>query len=45
MLAVLGILMVSVPSTLLAGIFIAAVIFGIVVDMLKVPLFGRLRIS
>ncbi|HVA33025.1 MAG TPA: HAD-IC family P-type ATPase, partial [Candidatus Baltobacteraceae bacterium] len=45
LLAVLGILMAPVPWTLIAAVFTSAVVFGIVLDTIKVPFFGRLRIS
>jgi H+-transporting ATPase len=44
-LAGLGIFMVPIPWSVIASIFATAIIFGIGLDVLKVPLFRRLKLS
>jgi H+-transporting ATPase len=45
LLAAFGILMVPLPSVIISEIFVATVMFAIVLDVIKVPLFRRLRLS
>jgi H+-transporting ATPase len=45
LLAHFGILMTPLSWTVVGGIFVAAVAFGIVLDVLKLPLFRRLKLS
>jgi H+-transporting ATPase len=44
-LAVFGIAMAPLPVTIIAGEFGAAIAFGAILDVVKIPLFTRLRIS
>ena len=44
-LAVGGIAMTPLPASVLAGTLAAAVVFGFVLDIVKVPVFARLRIA
>jgi len=44
-LAILGIAMAPLPISVLAGEFAAAVIFGLILDGVKIPVFARLGIS
>jgi H+-transporting ATPase len=44
-LAVGGIAMTPLPVLAVAGTLVAAVVFAFVLDMVKVPVFGRLRIA
>jgi H+-transporting ATPase len=44
-LALLGIAMTPLPIAIIAGAFGAALAFGVVMDLVKIPVFGRLRIS
>jgi H+-transporting ATPase len=44
-LAVGGIAMTSLPILVVAGTLAAAAIFAFVLDMVKVPVFARLRIA
>jgi H+-transporting ATPase len=44
-LAGLGIAMTRLPIAIIAGEFGAAIAFGVVLDLVKIPLFARLRIS
>ena len=44
-LAVGGIAMTPIPSSVVAGVLAAAVAFAFVLDVLKVPVFARLRIA
>jgi len=44
-LAGLGIAMTRLPVTIIAGEFAAAIAFGVFLDLVKIPLFARLRIS
>jgi H+-transporting ATPase len=44
-LAVLGIAMAPLPIMLIASEFGAAIAFGVVLDVVKIPLFTRLRIE
>jgi H+-transporting ATPase len=44
-LATLGIAMSSLPIWVVGGEFAAAVVFGILLDLIMVPVFGMLRIS
>ncbi len=43
--AVVGIAMMPLPASVLAGTLAAAVIFGFVIDAVKVPVFARLEIG
>lgn len=45
LLAAFGILMVPLPWAIIGEIFAAAVMFAIVLDVIKVPLFKRLKLS
>jgi H+-transporting ATPase len=45
MLAVFGFLVTPLPWTLVGGIFVAAVVFAVVLDVIKLPLFRRLQLS
>jgi H+-transporting ATPase len=44
-LALLGIAMAPLPIAIIAGEFGAALAFGVVMDLVKIPIFARLRIS
>jgi len=44
-LAMFGIAMAPLPIVVLAGEFVAAVIFGLILDAVKIPVFARLKIS
>jgi H+-transporting ATPase len=44
LLAVFGILMAPLSWVIIGGIFVATIIFGIVLDIMKVPFFGRLKL-
>jgi H+-transporting ATPase len=44
-LAVCGIAMAPLPLSLVACEFAAAIIFGLVLDLIKIPIFARLRIA
>jgi H+-transporting ATPase len=44
-LAVLGIAMAPLPIAVIACEFAAAIAFGLVLDVVKIPVFTRLRIS
>ena len=44
-LALLGIAMTRLPIAIITGEFVAAIIFGVVMDLVKIPLFARLHIS
>jgi H+-transporting ATPase len=44
-LAVMGIAMAPLSVAIIAGEFVAAIAFGLVVDVVKIPVFARLRIS
>jgi H+-transporting ATPase len=44
-LAVLGIAMAPLPITIIAAEFAAAIAFGVVLDVVKIPVFARLQIS
>jgi H+-transporting ATPase len=44
-LAVMGIAMAPLSVAIIAGEFVAAIAFGLVVDFVKIPVFARLRIS
>jgi H+-transporting ATPase len=43
--AIAGIAMTPLPALVVAGVLLAAVVFAVLVDFIKVPLFRRLRIS
>jgi H+-transporting ATPase len=43
--AIAGIAMTPLPAMVVAGVLLAAVVFAVLVDFIKVPLFRRLRIS
>jgi H+-transporting ATPase len=45
MLAAFGIAMAPLPVAIIASEFAAAIAFGIVMDLVKIPVFARLRIS
>jgi H+-transporting ATPase len=44
-LAIAGIAMTALPAAVVAGTLLAAVVFAVLVDFIKVPLFRRLRIA
>jgi H+-transporting ATPase len=44
-LAISGIAMAPLPIAVIAGEFAAAVVFGAIVDVIKIPVFARLCIS
>jgi len=44
-LAFLGIAMAPLPIAIIAGEFAAALAFGVVMDLVKIPVFARLGIS
>jgi H+-transporting ATPase len=44
-LAVFGIAMTPLPIAIIAGEFAAAIAFGVVMDLAKIPVFARLSIS
>jgi len=44
-LAAFGIAMAPLPIAVIAGEFAAAIAFGAILDVVKIPLFARLRIS
>ena len=44
-LAVFGIAMTPLPFAIIAGEFAAAIAFGVVMDLVKIPVFARLSIS
>ena len=44
-LAALGIAMAPLPIAVIAGEFAAAIAFGLVLDMVKIPVFARLKIA
>jgi H+-transporting ATPase len=44
-LAILGIAMAPLPVAVIASEFAAAIVFGVIIDLVKIPVFARLRIS
>jgi H+-transporting ATPase len=44
-LAALGIAMAPLPITIIAGEFAAAIAFGLVLDVVKIPVLARLKIA
>ena len=44
-LAITGLAMAPVPATLVGGVVVAAVAFGAILDLLKIPVFAKLRIE
>jgi H+-transporting ATPase len=44
-LAVLGIAMAPLTLAVIAGEFAAAIAFGLVLDVVKIPVFARLKIA
>ena len=44
-LAVFGVLMTPLPWILILSVFAAAIVFGVLLDLIKMPLFWRLKIS
>ena len=44
-LALLGIIMAPLAWTIVSGVFVATVIFGLLLNLLKIPLFRRLEIT
>jgi H+-transporting ATPase len=44
-LAALGIAMAPLPIAIIACEFAAAVAFGAILDVVKIPVYGRLRIA
>jgi len=44
-LATLGIAMSPLPIWVVVGEFAAAIVFGLLLDLIKIPVFGRLRIA
>jgi H+-transporting ATPase len=45
MLAIYGVAMAPLPALVIACEFAAAIVFGILLDMIKIPVFARLQIS
>jgi H+-transporting ATPase len=44
-LAIGGIAMAPLPVSVVAGEFAAAIVFGLILDVVKIPVFVRLQIS
>jgi H+-transporting ATPase len=44
-LAIGGIAMAPLPVLVVAGEFAAAIVFGLILDVIKIPVFARLHIS
>jgi H+-transporting ATPase len=44
-LAIAGIAMTALPAAIVAGALVAAIVFAVLLDFIKVPLFRRLRIT
>jgi len=44
-LAIGGIAMTALPAAVVAGTFLAAIVFAVLLDFVKVPVFHRLRIT
>jgi H+-transporting ATPase len=44
-LALLGIAMAPLPAGVIAGEFAAAIVFSVLLDVIKIPVFARLQIS
>jgi len=44
-LAIAGIAMTPLPAVIVAGTLAAAVVFAVILDLAKVPLFARLGIT
>lgn len=45
LLAIFGMLMAPLAWGIVGGVFASAIIFGLLLDFIKVPLFGRLKVS
>ncbi len=45
MLAIYGVAMAPLPALVIACEFAAAIVFGVLLDMIKIPVFARLQIS
>jgi hypothetical protein len=43
--ALLGIAMAPLPAQVIACEFAAAIVFGVLLDVIKIPVFDRLRIA
>ena len=44
-LAVTGLAMAPLPATLVGGVLVASVAFGVILDLVKIPVFAKLRIE
>ena len=44
-LAIFGIAMAPLPISVIGSVFVAAIAFGAILDVAKIPVFARLRIS
>jgi H+-transporting ATPase len=44
-LAITGLAMAPLPATLVSAVFVAAVAFGVILDLVKIPVFASLRIE
>ena len=44
-LAITGLAMTPLPAAVVGGVFAAAAAFGLVLDLVKIPVFARLRIE
>jgi H+-transporting ATPase len=44
-LAITGLAMAPLPVTLVGGVLVASVAFGVILDLVKIPVFAKLRIE
>jgi H+-transporting ATPase len=44
-LAIAGVAMTPLPAVLVGGVLGAAVVFGVILDLVKIPVFARLKIE
>ena len=44
-LAIIGLAMAALPTILVGGVLVAAVAFGVILDVVKIPVFAKLRIE
>ncbi len=44
-LAITGLAMAPLPATLVGGVLVASVAFGVILDLVKIPVFAKLRIE
>jgi H+-transporting ATPase len=44
-LAITGIAMAPLPATLVGGLLVSAIAFGVILDLVKIPVFAKLRIE